>query len=144
MPINILLVLFLRMGNTGASFEKLIGFKKYIRKPESCDASHPATMYDFWIKMEWYTEKPNNMIKIKKGSWEDKEVRKSAIEFFVRKVLKKEPKDVTLRDFNENMLYGLIKCYDNTPYKALLEAEMVTADDEAYMRRRGKCRFSKI
>ncbi len=53
-----------------------------------------------------------------------------------------DPRTILWEDFNSNNLGGLIsEHYENSPFKALLEAGIVTPNDERYMRRNGTARF---
>lgn len=82
------------------------------------------TMEDFWIKMGWY-EYPyadSDTRVLTRGRWEAEWVRGDAVRFLVDEVLKKDPRDVAQKDFNKNMLSGLLNYYKGSPYMALKEA----------------------
>jgi len=81
------------------------------------------TMDDFWIAQGWYKQDRIG-IKLTYASWKDDEkVRIDAVRFLVEKVLKKDPRDITLREFASNRLTGLIdKYFNGSPYKAFTEA----------------------
>jgi hypothetical protein len=73
--------------------------------------------------------------------YDDKEIRIAAVKWTVWK-LGKEAKNITATDFQNNGLSRLLKHYYNdSPFEALLEAGLVTKEDEAYMRRDGAARF---
>jgi endonuclease III-like uncharacterized protein len=79
---------------------------------------------------------PWEMIQTSHGFYKKKENRVAAVKWLVDK-LDKNPRDVVLKDFNENRLWGLInKYYNNSPYKAVKEAGLVSEADEEYMRKR--------
>ena len=68
------------------------------------------------------------------GVYDSKENRVAAIKWLVQK-LKKDPRDITGEAFHTNRLGGLlVEYYKDGPYEALLEAGLVTPEDEAYMR----------
>lgn len=69
--------------------------------------------------------------------YDKKENRVAAVLWLVEK-LGKEPREMVGRDFEDNRLCGLFtEYYGSSPYEALLEAGLVTADDERYMRKSG-------
>ena len=69
--------------------------------------------------------------------WPHKENRIFATKWLIWK-LNKNPREITGDDFNNNGLSGLLARpeYNCSPYKALLEADLVTQADETYMRKR--------
>jgi len=72
------------------------------------------------------------------GFYDRLENRVGAIKWLVKK-LRKNPKNVTQRDFHKNGLGGLLSnMHNNSPYEALLEAGFVTQRDEEHMRKRNK------
>lgn len=83
------------------------------------------TMEDFWIKMGWYEYPYRGMDTrvLKTANWQSEWVRVEAIRFLVGEVLKKDPRDMTNRDFKENGLMGVLSNYYNgSPYMALRKA----------------------
>jgi|GEM_PF-6133397 len=72
------------------------------------------------------------------GFYKNRKNRIAAIRWLAEK-LGKDPREITQREFISNRLHGLInKYYSASPYEALLEAGLVTQEDERYIRGR-KC-----
>lgn len=68
----------------------------------------------------------------------DKKKNRVAAVLWLKEKLGKEPRDIVGADFENNRLCGLFTdYYGSSPYQALLEAGLVTADDEGYMRKSG-------
>jgi hypothetical protein len=84
--------------------------------------------------------KPWEMIVTPRELFDDKKNRIDAVKWLVEK-LKKDPRDLTKKDFNGNRLTGLFHYYNDSPYEAVKEADLVTETDEKYMRRHGGARF---
>jgi len=80
--------------------------------------------------------KPWEMIQTPRGFYEKKENRIAAVKWLVEK-LNKDPRDLTVEDFNKNRLRGVLPYYDDSPYEAVKEAGLVTEADEKQMRNRG-------
>ena len=69
--------------------------------------------------------------------YEKKEHRVAAVKWLIRK-LKKAPRDIKRKDFQNNGLGGLLSNHHNSSaYEALVEAGLVSRRDEAYMRSHG-------
>jgi len=94
-------------------------FRKYTPVPSFTN----QTMDDFWILQGWYKQDRIG-IELGKAGWkDDPSVRKAAVRFLVEKVLKKDPRDITQKDFYSNRLSGLIShYYEGSPYAALIDA----------------------
>ncbi|MDE1860103.1 MAG: hypothetical protein KGH72_00100 [Candidatus Micrarchaeota archaeon] len=69
--------------------------------------------------------------------YESPENRVAAVRWLAEK-LGKDPREITQKDFKSNRLLGLLDWhYNGSPYEALLEAGLVTKEDEYFMRNRG-------
>lgn len=80
------------------------------------------TMAEFWIKQGWY-RREGRLIVLKRAQWEAApETRSAAVRFLVEKVLHKDPREVTDRDFRENMLSGMLSNSRTCIYTALQDA----------------------
>jgi len=78
--------------------------------------------------------KPWEMKETPNRFYKKKENRVKAVKWLVEN-LDKDPRDITVEDFYFNRLGGLLSHqYSNSPYKALLEAGLVTQKDEEHMR----------
>ncbi len=78
---------------------------------------------------------PWEMVSAPQGFYKKPENRIAATKWLMWK-LKKEPREITAGDFNNNGLRGVSNYYKGSPYLALLEATLVTQADEVYMRER--------
>jgi hypothetical protein len=88
-----------------------------------------------------YQINPWEMLVTPHGFYDSKENRAAATRWLAQK-LQKAPRDITKGDFESDCLGGLLaNYYRNCSYAALLEAELVTPADEAYMRRFNGARF---
>jgi len=85
------------------------------------------------LKEAGYGLHPWELPKSPQGFFESKENRMDAARWLAGK-LKKKTRDITAEDFYSNRLCGLISYHDGSPYRAFLEAGLVTKADEAYMR----------
>ncbi len=73
------------------------------------------------------------------GFYKTKENRVAAVKWRAWQ-LKKPPREMTTKDFDDSCLKGLLKNYYNhSAYEALFEAGLVTQADEAYMRSHTHC-----
>jgi hypothetical protein len=82
--------------------------------------------------------KPWEMVVTPRSIFEEREKRIAAVRWLIEK-LGKDARDITQGDFYSNRLVGLLSTqYSNSPYEALLEAGLVTEQDEGYMRKRWK------
>jgi hypothetical protein len=88
---------------------------------------------DSALKEAGYALHPWELLKSPQGFFESKENRIDATRWLVGK-LKKKPRDTAVGDFYSNRLCGLISYHGGSPYRALLEAGLVTKADEAHMR----------
>lgn len=98
---------------------------------------------EFAAKNEFPNDKiyPWEMVKVGGGFWKDERIKVAASKWLVWKI-KKEPKELITKDFSENGLGSLLyDQYGGSPFKAFLEANLVTKEDEKYMRRFGNARF---
>lgn len=83
------------------------------------------TMDDLWIEMGWF--KRNNKdgsVRLTSARWnEDEQARITAVRYLINHVIRKDPRDITYRDFVGNRLSGLIdKYYSSSPHSAVIEA----------------------
>ncbi|MDE1860484.1 MAG: hypothetical protein KGH72_02085 [Candidatus Micrarchaeota archaeon] len=107
-------------GNTGEAIDRH-------QQPKPITESTPHfmqptdTMDYFWRMQGWVNEDGT----LAGANWADspESTRIAAVRFLVEKVLKKDPRGVTARDFSSNRLWGLLKCYyQGSPYAAISEA----------------------
>jgi len=77
-------------------------------------------------KLPWQTERIPN------GLWKDRELRIEATRWLLR-VTKKRPEEITVRDFDENGLHGVLVRCGTSPYLALKEAEVFSPDFKPWM-----------
>ena len=83
-----------------------------------------------------YDVPPWELSKTSNAFFKERENRIAATRWLAGKV-KKEPREIIGPDFHANGLKSLLTHhYNDSPYNALLDAGLVTKDDEAYMRSR--------
>ena len=82
-----------------------------------------ARMDDFWIQNGWYKVMRDGSKKLTQAEWrQGMGIREEAVRFLVEKVLRKDPRDITGKNFESNRLGGLLPFYNGSPYAALKEA----------------------
>jgi hypothetical protein len=88
------------------------------------------------LTMRFDAEKiyPWEMSKSPMGLYEKRENRVAAIRWLAWKMKDKEPRDIIAGDFDSNGLRGLMPYYHDSPFEALLDAGLVSREDESYMR----------
>ncbi len=84
-----------------------------------------------------YEINPWEMATTPNNFYNDPENRKSATRWLASKLrgLGIYPRGIQQEDFFRNGLSGLLDVHEGSPYKALYEAELVTKEDETYMKR---------
>jgi len=100
--------------------------------------SGPFTSVYAALRAAGYDLEPWEVAKIPNALFKDRETRIRISRWLADKVKKesgREPRDIIGPDFEKHGIKALITHhYHDSPYEALLDAGLVTKDDEAYMR----------